>query len=265
MKLLKELALVLNRYCVKNINVIVPHQSGEGDLVDAFYNLLQDEPDLTKEEAAQQLYGIESTEKDNRFRKLKQRLTRRMANTLFFIDPKDNQFNDLQKAYYQTNREYALSRILLGRNAPLAGNYYMQKVYKRSCTYDFTELLLLSAASLRTYYAYRPSEKEKHEFYRQEFLRARKLYDMENDVRMAYEEVVSNYGVSPKARKQTIELITERLAEIHTSYPAIEHTYRSIINYFALRIMHYQLLGDAKSLLSTIDDGLKAKIGRAHV
>lgn len=258
MEFLKELAFVLNRYCVKNINVITPHQSGEGDLVNTFYNILQDEPDLTNEEVAQRLYGADSTDKDNRFRKLKQRLSRRMANTLFFIDPKDNQFNEFQRAYYQTNREYALSRILVGRGASGAGNKFMSKVYKRSNTYDFTELLLLSTDSLRSYYAYRSAEKEKYTFYRKEYLRARKLYDMENDVRMAYEEVVMNYGVSPDARKLTIELIDQRLEEIHEAYPVIEHTYRSIINYFALGIMSHQLKGDAKGLLVTIDNGLAA-------
>lgn len=257
MKLLQELAFVLNRYCVKNINVITPHQTGDGDLVDTFYNLLQDEPDLSKEEIAQRLYGTDSTDKDNRFRKLKQRLTRRMANTLFFIDPKDNHFNEFQRAYYQTNREYALSRILAGRSAPTAANYFMQKVYKRSDTFDFTELLLLSTDALRSYYAYRSAENEKYNFYRKAYLRARKLYDMENDVRMAYEEVVMNYGVSPKARKLTIDLIDQRLEEIHVSYPEIEHTYRSIINYFALCILGCQLKGDAEGLLSTINEGLE--------
>ncbi|WP_273444828.1 hypothetical protein [Neolewinella agarilytica] len=258
MKLLQELAFVLNRYCVKNINVITPNQSGEGDLVNAFYNILQDEPDLDHELIAQRLYGSESTDKDNRFRKLKQRLTRRMANTLFFIDPKDNQFNEFQRAYYQTNRDYALSRILVGRDASTAGNHFMRKVYKRSSTYDFTELLMLSTDSLRSYYAYRSAEQEKYKFYREEYLRARKLYDMENDVRMAYEEVVINYGVSPKARKLSIELIDKRLEEIHEAYPVIEHTYRSIINYFALSILGHQLKGDAKGLLAIIDNGLEA-------
>ncbi|MEL7163282.1 MAG: hypothetical protein AAFN92_21165, partial [Bacteroidota bacterium] len=233
-------------------------------MVDTFYNLLQDEPDLTKEEVALRLYGSDSTEKDNRFRKLKQRLTRRMANTLFFIDPKDNQFNELQRAYYQTYRQYTLSRILVGRNATKAANHYMLKVYNRSRKYDFTELLLLSASSLRSYYAYQPSEQDKYTSYKAEYLRARKLYDMENDVVMAYEEVVIHYGVSPEARKKTSERIDLSLAELHASYPDMQHTYRSIINYFGLRMLGHQLNGDASGLLVTIDEGLKVLLEKEY-
>ncbi len=256
MEILKELALVLNRYCVKNINVITPQQTGEGDLVDTFYNLLQDEPDLSKEEFAQRLYGEDSSEKDNRFRKLKQRLTRRMANTLFFIDPKDNQFNELQSAYYVAYREYALARILQGRNAIEASRHYLRKVFVAARKFEFSELLLLTADALRAQHAYQVSDQDKYVHYRQEYFRARLLFNMERDVVMAYEEVVFHYGVSPEARKETIERIQVKLAEIHADYPQLEHTYRSIINYYGLRTLLDQLRGDAKSLIAAVDEGL---------
>ena len=257
MKIQQELALVLNRYCVKNINVITPHQEGDGDLVDTFYNLLQDEPDLDKDEVARRLYGEDSTEKDNRFRKLKQRLTRRMANTVFFIDPKDNQFTDLQKAYYLANREYALARILTGRGASTAADHFMRNVYKRSCKYEFTDLLLLSTAFLRGQYAYRLEFRNQYTEFRSEYLRARKLYDLENDVQMAYEEVVIGYGVSADARKETLAQVDQSLEYLHTTYADMEYTYRIILNYFGLRSLSHELRGDVPGLLETLEEGLR--------
>jgi hypothetical protein len=257
MKIQQELALVLNRYCVKNINVISPDQGGNGDLVDNFYNLLQDEPDLDKDEIARRLYGKDSTEKDNRFRKLKQRLTRRMANTVFFIDPKDNQFTDLQKAYYLANREYALAKILTGRRAAAAADHFMRKVYKRSRKYELTDLLLLSTAFLRGQYAYRLEFRSQYTHFRDEYLRARKLYNQENDIQMAYEEVVVGYGVSAEARKETLALVDESLEYLHTTYPEMEYTYRVIINYFALRCLSHELRGDVPGLLVTLEEGLR--------
>lgn len=256
MKIQQELALVLNRYCVKNINVITPNQDDDGDLVDTFYNLLQDEPDLDKDEIARRLYGEDSTEKDNRFRKLKQRLTRRMANTVFFIDPKDNQFTDLQKAYYIANREYALAKILTGRRATAAADHFMRRVYKRSLQYEFTDLLLLSTAFLRGQYAYRLEFRSQYAEFKEEFLRARKSFDQENDVRMAYEEVVIGYGHSPDARKETLARVDQSLEYLHTTYPDMEYTYRVIINYFGLRCLSHELRGDAPGLLKTLDEGL---------
>lgn len=257
MKIQQELALVLNRYCVRNINVITPLQDGEGDLVDNFYDLLQDEPDLDDDEIARRLYGENSTEKDNRFRKLKQRLTRRMSNTVFFIDPKDNQFTDLQKAYYLANREYALARILTGRGASAAANHYMRKVYNRARKYEFTDLLLLSTASLRGQYAYRLEFRNQYTHFREEYLRARKFYDLENDVRMAYEEVVIGYGVSADARKETLTRVDESLEYLHSTYPDMEYTYGIILNYFGLRCQSHELRGDVPGLLATLEEGLR--------
>lgn len=257
MKIQNELALVLSRYCIKNINVISPTQDEEGDLVDTFFNLLQDEPDINKDEMARRLYGEESTEKDNRFRKLKQRLTRRMANTVFFIDPKDNQFTDLQKAYYIANREYALAKILTGRRATAAADHYMRKVYKRSRKYEFTDLLLLSTAFLRGQYAYRLDQRSQYAHFKEEYLLAKKLYDQENDVRMAYEEVVIGYGVSAEARKETLARVDQSLEYLHAAYPDIEYTYRVILSYFGLRGLSHELRGDAEGLLATIDEGLR--------
>jgi hypothetical protein len=256
MKIQQELALIINRYCVKNINVITPHQDAEADLVDTFFNLLQDEPDLDTDKIARRLYGEESTEKDNRFRKLKQRLTRRMANTVFFIDPKDNQFTDLQKAYYLANREYALAGILIGRGAAVAADHFMRKVYTRSLKYELTNLLMLSTSYLRGQCAYRPEFRTQYVHFKDEYLRARKLYDMENDVRMAYEEVVIGYGVSTPARKDTLVRVDQSLAHLHATYPEMEHTYRMLINYFGLRCLSHQLRGDVPGLLATLKEGL---------
>jgi hypothetical protein len=259
MLLLQELTSVLDRYCVKDVNVLGnPGDSDEPDLVDRFYHLLQ-QKEITDEKAiAKTLYGSEVSTTSNRFKKLKQRLIRRMSNTLFFIDTKDRSYTDLQRAYYLTHREYALASILSGRTASRAARYFYQRVFKRARRYELTSMLMLSAEALRYFAGVVQRNEKKYRYYSKEYERARQLYAAEASANQFFIETITNYDVSAKGRQATFARTDRYLKQLDAEFPGIEMTYTYAFRYHAMNLFRWASVADLDKVIQGADAAMAA-------
>ncbi len=127
-----------------------------------FYEGLVNNEFTSDEEAAQFLY--ETTPLDDKYRQLKSRFSKRLMNTLFFLDANDPSFSNYHRAYYTCNKNWALIRILLSSGARNAATKLANKTLHVAQNYKFTDIILNCARILMTNSSLSGKVKEYDEF-----------------------------------------------------------------------------------------------------
>ena len=113
-----------------------------------FYEGLVNNDFKTDEEAAEVLY--QTTPLDDKYRQLKSRFTKRLMNTLFFLDANDPSFSNYHSAYYTCNKNWALIRILLSSGARNAATKLAAKTLHVAQNFRFTDIILNCSRILMT-------------------------------------------------------------------------------------------------------------------
>lgn len=150
MKKLIELATILNRNKTKSISII---GTGSQTKLDKFYHLLADSKVTTDDEAFRKLYDNESQR--NSYYKLKHQLKERLYNTIFFIDAKQNKFNNRKSAFLECQSCLCKANILNTLRAGRAAEDLYKKVLNIGSEYGFTTERLSAAIKLLNYYTVR--------------------------------------------------------------------------------------------------------------
>ena len=103
---------------------------------------------LKTEEEVAALFFADSPRKNQYARRLMQKLKQRLYHTLFFIDLNQPRFNDIQQAYYQSHKDYAIYKVLLGNNLNIASRALGEEVLQRSLKFGFPYLTMELARNL---------------------------------------------------------------------------------------------------------------------
>ena len=113
-----------------------------------FYEGLVNNQFSSDDDAAQFLY--ETTPLDDKYRQLKSRFSKRLMNTLFFLDSNDPSFSNYHSAYYTCNKNWALIRILLSSGARNAATKLANKTLNVAQNFKFTDIVLNCSRILMT-------------------------------------------------------------------------------------------------------------------
>ena len=148
---LRSLARFLDKNKVKNIQVIGnPDQSDT--LFKRFYEGLTEgklDGDSTAKEA---LYGT-SEDKQEAYYTLKERLHKRLQNTLFFIDVNEPSRSSVHKAWLKCSKELIMVKILLSNHERRLAILQAERTLKVSSKFEFTDISLDIAKLLLKHYA----------------------------------------------------------------------------------------------------------------
>ena len=170
-----ELSNVVSKIKSRSIDII-----GQGDKNSLSYKLYDgicSNKINTDADAREMLYGENSNH--NTLTKLKSRLKNKLFNTVFFIDSNRSQINDIRSAYTYTHKQYALVKLLVQFGARKTAMNLAEKIYKISTKYHITEIQLLTAQTLKYYYAYYSINQKKYQFYLTKFDELRVILDAE--------------------------------------------------------------------------------------
>lgn len=198
MKALKELAFVVDpEELEKKIQKLLFFK--EDGLLNQLYLGVINGDFTSDEEAHELLYPDESSTRN--YRKLKFTLKNRLKEAVLLFDEKSHSNSAYLKAYYQSYKEWALVKILLGRNARNAAIEISQNILKKADKFEFVDLGMEVSSVLRTHYGSRMGDKKKFEEYRELFRKYRHLYFLEEEAKDAYTDLIINYvnNRSPKA------------------------------------------------------------------
>ncbi|MDX1665669.1 MAG: hypothetical protein R3350_00485 [Saprospiraceae bacterium] len=239
---LRELVYFVDKNRVKEIDIVGENgNGGDHSRLDEFYEGILSSRFENDKQAAE---GLEfSGPRNNMYKKLRTSLQKRLLNTVFFIDLKGNAYTDRQKTYYEIQKNWAATRVLIGKNARTIGIRLCHKILKEAKKYEFSEIVLDIARYLRLHYGTREGDVNKFEKYNKLYRKYARIWQDENEVEEKYAELITRY-VNNKA---TQEESNRRAAEY---YEELKHrlkrskTYRTQFCGFLIRLIRHSSIHD---------------------
>ncbi len=163
MKNLIEISKIVTKKRISKIEIFDKSLLNRKDSkFNEFYEGLVNDKFTTDEEAAAALY--ETSPLDDKYRQLKSRFTKRLLNTLFFLDSNDPSFSDYHKANYNCNKNWAQIRILLSSGARNSAIKIAAKTLSVAQNYRFTDIILNCSRILMSNASLTGNEREYEEY-----------------------------------------------------------------------------------------------------
>lgn len=138
-----------------------------------------------------------------KFINLRERLQERILSVVFLLEFRAPGGTDRQKAYYECNRKWSASMVLLSKNAKRVSISLMEDLLKQTLHFEFTELSLSILSSLRLHYGTIHGNLERYNMYREMYRQHQETWMMENEAEDDYTHLVT-YFVNSKSSKTSI-------------------------------------------------------------
>ncbi|MFN7119175.1 MAG: hypothetical protein ACK4TA_20420 [Saprospiraceae bacterium] len=206
MQALKELVYVVNKSKLRGIDLLGFPFADDAKLNELYESISSGEVD-SDDLAADRLFGTDAGEIN--YRKLKADLTHRLVNALFLIDVKQPSYNQRQRAYQESYKNWAAVRLLFGKNARTAGVYLAEKVLKYGESFEFTNLCLEVCRTLRLHYGAMVGDEKQYQVYNEKFHFYRELDYAESTAEAYYCELVIRH-VKSRALKKNIPTLAQQ-------------------------------------------------------
>lgn len=252
MKDLIELIHILSKQKTYSIQIIGENFNGDTKL-EQLYNGILSGNYMSDEDAAEQIYQSNSNGKA--YKKLRTKLKKQLINTIFFIDRKSADFNEYQKAYYNTCKEWAAMKILLGREARVAAIMLAQKIIRQAKQFEFTEITLDTARILRMHYAVFEGDQGKAEQYDELVREQMAILEEEARAEMLYESLVLKY-VNSKSTQTEISEEAQKAAEILRPIADRHPTHRIGLCLYLIEVIRHMSINDYQKTLEICQEAI---------
>lgn len=209
METIKELVLLIERSKVRKIDVVGYGKGREISMLNEFYSGLVNEEIRDDHEAARLFFQSHPSEPS--YRKFKTRFKKRLLNTIFFLNIKQSQFTESNRAYLNCLKEIYAAKILFNRGVVNAAGKLAHKALRQCILFEFTELSLDICKMLRTLYATRCPDSKKFSHYNKLTQVLTAQFEMETQAQGFYLFLASKFmntrASSPKIAKQAMEFV----------------------------------------------------------
>ena len=221
MKNLIEIARIVTKKKVRKIEIFDDNAlKQKNSKFNEFYEGLQQQKFKNDRDAATLLYGTSPT--DDKYRQLKSRFRRRLLNTLFFLDVNQPSTSNYERAYFSSNKDWTLIKILLANDAVLTATSMAKQVLTTALKYRFADLIVNCSRILRQQAAEREEEKD-FEQYDQHLRHFQKVLESEFEAEALFQRIHLHYRSQPvlstEAPAEVVAHCEElvRLSEMHES------------------------------------------------
>ncbi|MCB9283395.1 MAG: hypothetical protein H6563_04915 [Lewinellaceae bacterium] len=250
MEELQELIGFISRNKIKQLEWIGSQgRKGKGaSQIQELYNGISDGRFQTEEEVADHFFGG-NPRKVQYARRLMQKLRTRLHNTLFFIDLNQPRFNDILQAYYQSHKDYAVFKILLGQNLTASSISLGEDILQRSLKYGFPYLTMELARNLMSQYRVSKIEKNKTQYYQRLMFEQFELYQAEIKTEAYFEELAVHFAQSRSSKPEMAKLAIQYSREVE-DYLKRFRTYRLVLNGYRVLAMRYQIENDYENTIA---------------
>ena len=202
MDYLIEMAKVVNKNKIKNIQLLGSTSTNKTKLDELYDGLLNDEFSNDKD-ACKALYQTDKVNQN--YRNTKSRLEKRMINTLFLIDANDSTYSDYQKAYYNCYKNFAAIKILQGKSSNTARIKLAEKTLAQCIKFEFSDLVILLTRDLRVFYGTMIGDKKKVETYNHLLKEYQHRQELEDKAVEMYSDLASHFANSKSIKPELIE------------------------------------------------------------
>lgn len=248
-----QIIRVFDKYKMRHIDVL-NHQDSESRHTQLYKEIVKGKV-TTDEEAARFLYGKEGNKNMPKYRTFKSEFKSRVINTMIFIDPSHEDFDDYQRAVYEVNLEWMTIRAAARHGLNDAAQGLAEGLFETAKKYDYTDVAVQILDLLKNHSA-RQGDKKKFaayqvlsEHYNGLWLAEQKAKDYANLLKMEYVKTAEYKAhVSDTARAYF-----EEFKPLMEKYDSVMFFF----NVFSVEIYIYSTISDYKNLLYVAERAIK--------
>lgn len=261
MEQLKELIDLVSRHKVKGIEII-GDEGFRNSKLQQLYDGIHDGDFSSDAEAQVALY--KNDKRGNlSYKKLKSRLQDRLINTVFFIDVNQPSYNEIQRAYYTCYKDWAAVKILLGKGARMTAIPISEGIMKKAEKFEFSELALDIARSLRLHYSYMDVNKRKYNRYNVIVKKYEKIL-MAELLTEEYRSNIASMLESSKHSKADISKLANDYTNILKKETQGLNSYRLNLNARTIYAYRFEVVNDYKNLIKECEESIKFFESKAY-
>ena len=251
-----ELTHILKKHKVKRIDII-GNNHNEDTKFHQLYEAIVSGNASDDASAANILYGSSVNDNSRTFNRLKNRLKRRLINTLFFIDTNQPQFTDIQKAHYSCSKNWLAVRILLSFGARRTGISLAERTIRFAVHFEFTELVLYLSKDLRFHYSVVSPNDAKYDEFSALVNQSHRNLEAETAAEKHYTLLMRNYSRSQgRPTKETILSASESSRHLKEAYADIT-TFKYIRISYLVHVTYYQMDQDYESAIMACNEAIE--------
>ena len=246
MKNLIEVSKILTKKKVRKIEIIDSASlEAKNSKFGEFYEALAASKFKNDRDAASFLYGCSPTH--DKYRQLKSRFRKRLLNTLFFIDMNVPGASGYDRAYFSSNRDWTLVKILISNDAHLTAEYLAKQILSIAQKFKFADVIVNCCRILRQYAAEAGNETDFDEYDR-----LVKQYSNILEAEIRSEELFQRTMLSYKISASSVSELTERILVFCDALVGLSEMYDSpIVNYnmYLVWTFRYEMQRDYRAML----------------
>ncbi|MEI8135306.1 MAG: hypothetical protein WCH46_09600 [bacterium] len=251
MKYLSEITRIVTNFQEQKPEIIEQDDVREGDnAISKLFNGLRNGSITTDQKAAEVIYGKAIT--DTKFTSLKNRLKRRLLNSLFFLNIRPPTFSEYAAAYYQSNKNLFLVKTLSALGARNTAIKLLESALVHSQKFNITpnsiEFLLL----LRTH-SYLSGNIKTYNHYNNQLHQTIKTYEAECLAQEYNDRVAINFTHSSAEQPEmqsVIEKYCEELRELKSRYSSKNLYY----NFYRIQTISFQISRNYDDAIAICDE-----------
>jgi hypothetical protein len=210
---------------------------------------------ITEEDV--RLFFFKDAERGHQYtRRLIQKLKNRLFHTLFFIDLNQPKYNDIQQAYYQCHKDYAIYKILLGQNIVGPTISLGEEILQRSLKYGFPYLTMELARNLMIQHGVSGTKENKARYYQNLMFQQFELYRAEITTEAYFQELAVHFSNSRSSKPEMTKTALKYASEVE-QYLKKFRTYRLILNGYRVLAMRHQIENDYENTILVSQKALK--------
>ncbi len=201
------------------------------------------------EEDVANFFFPSSSRKDQYAKRLIQKLKNRLYNTLYFIDLNQPKFNNIQQAYYQSHKDYATYKILLGHNLIASSISLGEEAIQRAQKFGFPYLTMELARNLMIQYGVIGTNEKKARYYQTLMFEQFELYQAEIRTEAYFQELAVHFSRSRSSKPEMAKMANQYADEVE-QYLKRFQTYRLVLNGYRVLSMRYQIENDYENTIA---------------
>ena len=222
-----------------------------------FFELLKAGKFKNDTEAAQHFYGEKATERSLAYRKLKSTFRDRLINTLFFIDVTHPDFNDLESATMNIQKEWAAINILFAKGDLKLAVMLAERLLPTAIKFELTEIVVYITDRLKNAYGGQIGNIKKYTYYKWLQKEQMTIWQAEIQAKDLYEELRMHY-IKSTAHKPFVARIAQKgLEELQPAFAKYK-TIRLIYFVYIAKIAQYTTVSDHRTASKLCDEAVEA-------
>ena len=252
MKNLIEISKIVTKKKVRKIEIF-DHASLENtnSKFSEFYESLAADKFKNDRDAAKFLYDCSPSH--DKYRQLKSRFRKRLLNTLFFIDVNLPSASNYDRAYFSSNKDWTLVKILLSNGADKTAEDLTKSILTTALKFKFADVIVNCCRILRRFAAEDGREKDFEE-YDQHIKQFSNVLEAEIRSEELFQRVLLKY------RKPVTEIegLDEQLVTYCDALVGLSEIYDSPVisyNMYLVWTFRYEMQQDYEAMLAVCERG----------